>query len=78
MDKKKDAKKLRAVKKVKLVVLGSGGVGRDAAAIKYVSNQFKRGYDPVIEATYTKLVDLDQSTCLLNIVVTAGIEQCGL
>ncbi|WAR18290.1 CPAS1-like protein [Mya arenaria] len=40
----------------KVVILGSGGVGKSSVTIRYVSNQFVDSYDPTIEDSYRKHV----------------------
>jgi len=73
--KKRIAKKLRAVDNLNLSVLGCGGVGRDAAAIRYVVNRFKKEYCPVLLEAYTQLMDLDGSQLILDIEVTAASDK---
>jgi len=59
----------------KLVVVGSGGVGKSALVIQLVQNQFVDEYDPTIEDSYRKQVVIDNETCLLDILDTAGQEE---
>ena len=59
----------------KIVVLGAGGVGKSALTIQYVSNHFLLAYDPTIEDSYRKQVRIDEETCLLDILDTAGQEE---
>eukprot|EP00026_Physarum_polycephalum_P017730 Phypoly_transcript_19055.p1 GENE.Phypoly_transcript_19055~~Phypoly_transcript_19055.p1 ORF type:complete len:193 (+),score=22.42 Phypoly_transcript_19055:83-661(+) len=61
----------------KLVVLGSGGVGKSAISIQFVRNQFVREYNPTIEESYRKQVTIDGITCMLDILDTAGQEEFG-
>lgn len=59
----------------KLVVVGSGGVGKSALVIQIVQNHFVDEYDPTIEDSYRKQVVIDNETCLLDILDTAGQEE---
>jgi len=61
----------------KLVVLGSGSVGKTAISIQFVRNQFIRDYNPTIEESYRKQVTIDGVTCMLDILDTAGQEEFG-
>jgi len=55
--------------------MGSGGVGKSAITVQYTSGLFIRKYDPTIEETYTKPVEVDSRNFLLEILDTAGTEQ---
>ena len=59
----------------KLVVVGSGGVGKSALTIQFLQNHFVTEYDPTIEESYRKQVIVDGDTCLLDILDTAGQEE---
>jgi len=59
----------------KLVVVGSGGVGKSALTIQLIQNHFVDEYDPTIEDSYRKQVVIDNETCLLDILDTAGQEE---
>lgn len=58
----------------KLVVVGGGGVGKSALTIQLIQNHFVDEYDPTIEDSYRKQVTIDDETCLLDILDTAGQE----
>merc|ERR1711974_220128 len=60
---------------IKIVVLGDGGVGKTALTIQLCSNHFVEEYDPTIEDSYRKQVVIDDETCLLEILDTAGQEE---
>jgi len=62
-------------KDYKIVVLGSGGVGKSALTVQFVQNIFVEKYDPTIEDSYRKQIELDGQTCMLEILDTAGTEQ---
>jgi len=59
----------------KIVVLGGGGVGKSALTIRLVTDNFLDEYDPTIEDSYRKQVEIDQETALLDILDTAGQEE---
>eukprot|EP01120_Amphizonella_sp_Union-15-10_P002553 TRINITY_DN1282_c0_g1_i1.p1 TRINITY_DN1282_c0_g1~~TRINITY_DN1282_c0_g1_i1.p1 ORF type:complete len:217 (-),score=60.67 TRINITY_DN1282_c0_g1_i1:121-699(-) len=59
----------------KLVIVGGGGVGKSALTIQLIQNHFVDEYDPTIEDSYRKQVTIDDQTCLLDILDTAGQEE---
>ncbi|KAI9331234.1 small GTPase superfamily [Zopfochytrium polystomum] len=59
----------------KLVVLGSGGVGKSALTVQFVQSIFVEKYDPTIEDSYRKQVEVEGQQCMLEILDTAGTEQ---
>jgi len=59
----------------KLVILGEGGVGKSALTIQFTQNHFITEYDPTIENSYRKQVNIDDETCMLDILDTAGQEE---
>jgi len=59
----------------KLVVVGSGGVGKSALTIQFIQHHFVDEYDPTIEDSYLKQVVIDGETCVLDILDTAGQEE---
>merc|ERR1712183_202455 len=59
----------------KLVVVGGGGVGKSALTIQLIQNHLVDEYDPTIEDSYRKQVVIDEETCLLDILDTAGQEE---
>ncbi|GAM22830.1 hypothetical protein SAMD00019534_060050 [Acytostelium subglobosum LB1] len=56
----------------KLVVMGGGGVGKSALTIQFIQNHFIEEYDPTIEDSYRRQCQVDDDTCLLDILDTAG------
>ena len=63
------------MREFKVVVLGSGGVGKSALTVQFVSGHFMEKYDPTIEDFYRKEIEVDSTPCVLEILDTAGTEQ---
>jgi len=63
------------MREYKIVVLGSGGVGKSALTVQFVQGIFVEKYDPTIEDSYRKQVEVDAQQCMLEILDTAGTEQ---
>jgi len=59
----------------KVVLLGEGGVGKSALTIQFTQNHFIRDYDPTIENSYRKQINLDNEVVMLDILDTAGQEE---
>lgn len=55
-----------------LLVLGSGGVGKSALTVQFVQGIFVEKYDPTIEDSYRKQVEVEGQQCMLEILDTAG------
>uniref|UniRef100_A0A8C5RTA1 small monomeric GTPase n=6 Tax=Colubroidea TaxID=34989 RepID=A0A8C5RTA1_LATLA len=64
-----------AMREYKVVVLGSGGVGKSALTVQFVTGTFIEKYDPTIEDFYRKEIEVDCSPSVLEILDTAGTEQ---
>ena len=63
------------MKELKVVVLGSGGVGKSALTVQFVSGKFIEKYDPTVEDFYRKEIEVDDCPSVLEILDTAGTEQ---
>ncbi|PRP86873.1 Ras GTPase [Planoprotostelium fungivorum] len=59
----------------KLVIIGDGGVGKSALTMQFTQNCWVAEYDPTIENSYRKQVNIDEETCMLDILDTAGQEE---
>jgi len=59
----------------KIVILGSGGVGKSALTLRLISGEFQTEYDPTIEDSYRKQVTIDSRPALLDVLDTAGQEE---
>ncbi|EAS31243.3 small GTP-binding protein [Coccidioides immitis RS] len=58
-----------------IVVLGAGGVGKSCLTAQFVQNVWIENYDPTIEDSYRKHLEVDGRQCVLEILDTAGTEQ---
>jgi len=67
--------KLDAEKEYKMVVMGGGGVGKSALTIRLISGNFLDEYDPTIEDSYRKTVEIDGAPVTLDILDTAGQDE---
>lgn len=56
----------------KLVVLGLVGSGKSTLTMQFVMGKFIEKYDPEIEDSYRKQIDIDDKTCWLDILDNAG------
>jgi small GTP-binding protein len=60
---------------VKLVVFGSGGVGKSCLIVQLIQNMFVESYDPTLEDSYRKDVKILDKPFVLDILDTAGQEE---
>eukprot|EP00009_Paramoeba_aestuarina_P005334 CAMPEP_0201506822 /NCGR_PEP_ID=MMETSP0161_2-20130828/669_1 /ASSEMBLY_ACC=CAM_ASM_000251 /TAXON_ID=180227 /ORGANISM="Neoparamoeba aestuarina, Strain SoJaBio B1-5/56/2" /LENGTH=192 /DNA_ID=CAMNT_0047901033 /DNA_START=84 /DNA_END=662 /DNA_ORIENTATION=- len=58
-----------------VVVMGSGGVGKSALTVRFVSGHFLEEYDPTIEDSYKRSFDVDGHVAMINVIDTAGQEE---
>eukprot|EP00007_Cunea_sp_BSH-02190019_P003339 CAMPEP_0174243628 /NCGR_PEP_ID=MMETSP0417-20130205/32321_1 /TAXON_ID=242541 /ORGANISM="Mayorella sp, Strain BSH-02190019" /LENGTH=197 /DNA_ID=CAMNT_0015323181 /DNA_START=47 /DNA_END=636 /DNA_ORIENTATION=+ len=56
----------------RLVVVGSGGVGKSALTLRLIHGEFVDEYDPTIEDSYRKQCSVDGTVAILDILDTAG------
>lgn len=66
---------LTSLKDYKIVVLGAGGVGKSSLTVQFVQNVYIDTYDPTIEDSYRKQIEVDSRPCDLEILDTAGVAQ---
>ncbi|KAH3673305.1 hypothetical protein WICMUC_003765 [Wickerhamomyces mucosus] len=59
----------------KIVVLGAGGVGKSSLTVQFVQGVYIDSYDPTIEDSYRKQIEVDGRACDLEILDTAGVAQ---
>ena len=62
-------------KQYKIVILGSGAVGKSAITVQMVSGHFLSSYDPTIEDSYRTTININNQDIILNIIDTAGQEE---
>jgi len=59
----------------KIVVVGAGGVGKSALTVRFIQGNFIERYDPTIEDSYRKQMEVNGVACMLDIMDTAGQEE---
>ncbi|KAF9898988.1 hypothetical protein BX616_003387 [Lobosporangium transversale] len=59
----------------KVIMVGSGGVGKSALTLQYMYGDFVEEYDPTKADSYRKKVMLDGHDCQIDILDTAGQEE---
>ncbi|PHH66374.1 hypothetical protein CDD81_7429 [Ophiocordyceps australis] len=74
-DRHPDRHHMPASHEIHIAVLGAGGVGKSCLTAQYVFNQWIESYDPTIEDTYRRQIEIDGRQVRLEILDTAGTEQ---
>jgi hypothetical protein len=64
---------MQKIVEIRLVVVGSVGVGKSTLTVMFLQNMFVEHYDPTVEDSFRKLVDVDGVTCMLDITDTAEL-----
>ncbi|KAL2917074.1 hypothetical protein HK105_203506 [Polyrhizophydium stewartii] len=59
----------------KIIMVGSGGVGKSALTLQYMYGDFIEEYDPTKADSYRKKVTLDGQESFIDILDTAGQEE---
>ncbi|KAG0369619.1 small GTPase superfamily [Gamsiella multidivaricata] len=59
----------------KVIMVGSGGVGKSALTLQYMYGDFVEEYDPTKADSYRKKISLDSHSCQIDILDTAGQEE---
>lgn len=62
-------------KELNIYVLGSGGVGKSALTLRFMSDRFEDDYEPTIEDSFRKQIIVDDKYEIINVVDTAGQEE---
>jgi len=60
---------------IKIVILGTGGVGKSCLTIRYIQDVFFDTYDPTIEDSYRHQIEISDKVYVLEILDTAGTQQ---
>ena len=68
----KNEKKIKCLKSYKIVLFGCGEVGKSALTVQFVNGKFIEKYDPTIEDSYFKQIEMDGKQCAFEIIDTAG------
>lgn len=58
----------------KVIMVGSGGVGKSALTLQFMYNEFVEDYEPTKADSYRKMVMLDGENVQVDILDTAGQE----
>ncbi|PAV56371.1 hypothetical protein WR25_15483 [Diploscapter pachys] len=58
----------------KVIMVGSGGVGKSALTLQFMYDEFVEEYEPTKADSYRKKVVLDGEECSIDILDTAGQE----
>merc|ERR1711957_495467 len=59
----------------KIVVVGAGAVGKSAITLRLCSGKYPKNYDPTIEDSYRKKLEVNDKVCTLDILDTAGQDE---
>ncbi|KAL0481158.1 Ras-related protein Rap [Acrasis kona] len=59
----------------RIVMLGSGGVGKSAISLMFIKGEFVERYDPTIEDAYRKAIQIDNERVNIDLLDTAGQEE---
>ncbi|KAG0333059.1 hypothetical protein BG000_009513 [Podila horticola] len=59
----------------KVIMVGSGGVGKSALTLQFMYGDFVEEYDPTKADSYRKKIALDDHECQIDILDTAGQEE---
>jgi len=70
-----DVEDVGAYKRVKIVVVGDGAVGKTCLLICYATGQFPTEYVPTVFANYTAKKEIGGQTVILHLWDTAGQEE---
>ncbi|XP_057306199.1 ras-related and estrogen-regulated growth inhibitor-like [Hydractinia symbiolongicarpus] len=57
---------------IKLVLLGSQGVGKSALMVRFLTRRFIGEYDPYLESTHRRHIGIGNSTLVIDMKDTAG------
>ncbi|KAL7721218.1 small monomeric GTPase [Entamoeba marina] len=58
-----------------VIIIGEGSVGKSALCLQFVREVFSLEYNPTIEDTYNKTIQVDNKSVSFNLIDTAGQEE---
>jgi small GTP-binding protein len=56
----------------RMTVVGAGGTGKSALTVRFIQGNFPEKYDPTIEDSYRKCIEVDGKMCIADVMDTAG------
>lgn len=59
----------------RVVVFGSGSVGKSSLVLRFVRGTFRENYVPTVEDTYRQVISANKQVCTLEITDTTGSHQ---
>jgi len=62
-------------RQIKIIVQGSGAVGKSVLTVRYVCDKFLTEYDPTVSDVYSKEISIGDEPYVLNIIDCAGGEE---
>ncbi|CAL6092237.1 Ras-related_protein Rap-1b [Hexamita inflata] len=60
---------------MRVVVVGTGAVGKSCITVRFALGKFAKKHDPTIEDFYRKAIEVDNEMTMLDILDTAGQEE---
>jgi small GTP-binding protein len=57
---------------VKIGIFGSAGVGKSSCTVRYLYNNYTQQYDPTVEQSFSKEVEIDSKKVTVNVKDTSG------
>ena len=62
-------------RKVTILILGDGSVGKSCMAMRYLNNEYVDTYDPTIQDTFRKTVTIDGEPIVVEFIDTSGQDE---
>lgn len=63
------------MREYKVVLFGSGGVGKSAITVQFAAGRFVQNYNPTVEDVYRKDIAVNGEPAVVEVLDTAGTEQ---
>jgi len=64
--------KTNRVSEYRITVVGASGTGKSAITVRFIQGTFIERYDPTVEDSYRKMIELDGKVCMVDVMDTAG------